>query len=81
MRESEFLRLKYNSEWLIERIPDVDAVGVGEDQDIVRDAIAKGNEVWRFRTPAHTWKKRHGRAGIAVLRDGIPLTMYVVLMN
>ena len=43
--------------------------------------MAPGDELWRFRSPAHTWANMAGWAGYSIVRDGKILRSLVTLMN
>jgi hypothetical protein len=40
-----------------------------------------GDELWRFRSPDHTWANLTGRAGYAIVRNGEILHSLVTLLN
>jgi hypothetical protein len=40
-----------------------------------------GDELWKFRSPAHTWANMAGRAGFAIVRGGKILRSLVTLLN
>lgn len=43
--------------------------------------IQEGDELWEFKSPPEHWKKKRGRAGIALVRDGELIDSLVTLMN
>lgn len=49
--------------------------------NIVKGKIVEGDECWTFRSPAHTWAKRMGRAGFAIVRNGVPVDAIVTMLN
>ena len=44
-------------------------------------AIKPGDELWTFMSPPDSWKNLAGRAGIALVRDGKPVSILVTFMN
>ena len=43
--------------------------------------MVPGDELWRFRSPAHTWANMAGRAGYRIVREGKLIRSLVTLMN
>jgi hypothetical protein len=43
--------------------------------------IAPGDELRKFSSPAESWEHLAGRAGVALVRDGVPIKIIVTLMN
>ena len=39
------------------------------------------DELWTFSSPPRTWEDLAGRAGIALVRDGIPIEIIVTMLN
>ena len=48
---------------------------------IVKGKMVEGDECWSFHSPAHTWEKTIGRAGFAVVRNGVPVDAIVTMLN
>lgn len=44
-------------------------------------AMLPGDELWTFSSPADYWEHIAGRAGIALVRKGVPIRTIVTLMN
>jgi hypothetical protein len=44
-------------------------------------AMAPGDELWTFSSPAESWADLAGRAGIALVRKDIPIRTIVTKMN
>ena len=44
-------------------------------------AILPGDELWTFSSPADSWQHLAGRAGIALVRNGVPAQTFVAVMN
>jgi len=44
-------------------------------------AMLPGDELWAFSSPADSWEHLAGRAGFAVVRDGVPINITVTVMN
>lgn len=40
-----------------------------------------GDELWEFRSHKGTWRRRSGREGIALVRNGLVVDAIVTLMN
>jgi len=40
-----------------------------------------GDEIWTFSSPPESWQDLAGRAGVALVRDGIPIRVVVTMMN
>jgi hypothetical protein len=43
--------------------------------------MVPGDQLWRFRSPEHTWANLSGRAGYAIVRDGKVVHSLVTLLN
>lgn len=52
----------------------------GEWEEL-KAAMLPGDELWAFSSPAESWKHLAGRAGFAVVRDGVPIQVIVTVMN
>jgi len=39
------------------------------------------DELWRFRSPPNSWANKAGRAGYAIVRDGVVIDSLVTLLN
>lgn len=44
-------------------------------------AAMPGDELWSFASSADSWKHLAGRAGIAIVRNGVPIQAFVTMMN
>jgi len=44
-------------------------------------AMLPGDELWTFSSPADSWKHLAGRAGIAIVRNGVPVRIIITLMS
>lgn len=44
-------------------------------------AMLPGDELWTFSSPADSWQHLAGRAGIAIVRNGVPIRSFVTAMN
>ena len=44
-------------------------------------AMLPGDELWAFASPAELWEDLAGRAGFALVRDGVPIKIIVTVMN
>jgi hypothetical protein len=53
------------------------------EQDLARFwvRILPGDEVWTFSTPAESWRRLGGRAGLALVRSGRIIALAVTAMN
>jgi len=40
-----------------------------------------GDEFWTFSSPPDSWEHLAGRAGIAIVRDGVPFKVITTIMN
>ena len=40
-----------------------------------------GDELWTFSSPVDSWQHLAGRAGIAIVRNGVPVRSFVTAMN
>jgi hypothetical protein len=52
----------------------------GEWEEL-KAAMLPGDELWAFSSPAESWEHLAGRAGFAVVRDGVPIKIIVTVMN
>lgn len=43
--------------------------------------IEPGDELRSFRSPPPSWENMMGRAGVAIVRDGVPIRAYVTVKN
>lgn len=62
---------------------EVQAIVEGQNDrcDALREAMRSGGELWRFSSPREAWAARCGRAGIALVRDGVPVCSVVTMLN
>jgi hypothetical protein len=44
-------------------------------------AATPGDAVWYFRSPQQTWAELAGRAGFALVRDGVPVAALVTQLS
>ena len=49
-------------------------------EELKRDMLP-GDEIWAFSSPPDSWADLAGRAGIALVRKGIPIRTIVTAMN
>jgi hypothetical protein len=47
----------------------------------MKQQIRQGDELWQFTTLPKTWENLHGRAGIALVRDGRIINSVVIVMS
>ena len=47
----------------------------------LKAAMRPGDELWTFASPAQSWQDLAGRAGVALVRDGTPITVITTSMN
>jgi hypothetical protein len=47
----------------------------------LKAAMLPGDELWTFSSPPKSWEDLAGRAGIALVRKGIPVRTIVTVMN
>jgi len=43
--------------------------------------VLPGDEIWTFSSPAESWERLAGRAGVALVRDGVPIRVIFTMMN
>lgn len=70
---------------LRDRLTDAEVQAIAEGRndrcDALREAMREGGELWRFSSPREAWQARCGRAGIALVRDGVPVCSVVTMLN
>jgi len=44
-------------------------------------SMLPGDEIWTFSSPPETWQHLAGRAGLALVRKGVPIRTIVTVMN
>ena len=47
----------------------------------LKGAMMPGDELWAFTSPPDSWTDLAGRAGVALVRNGIPIKILVTAMN
>ena len=52
-----------------------------QNWDKFKAAMLPGDEIWIFSSPPDSWRHLAGRAGIALVRKGIPIRTIVTTMN
>lgn len=52
----------------------------GQWEDL-KALILPGDEIWNFCSPPESWEHLAGRAGVALVRDGVPIRTIVSMMN
>jgi hypothetical protein len=52
----------------------------GEWEEL-KSSMLNGDEIWTFASSADSWRHLAGRAGIALVRDGVPIKTIVTIMN
>jgi hypothetical protein len=55
--------------------------GLNAQWESLKAEMKPGDEIWTFASPADSWKNLAGRAGIALVREGIPIMSIVTLLN
>ncbi len=80
--------LAISVEWLIEKVTVSmidhemqDNPVTASEWSINKSKMMDDDECWTFRSPTHTWEKRMGRAGFAIVRNGIPVDAIVTMLN
>lgn len=43
--------------------------------------MVPGDEIWTFSSPPDSWRDLAGRAGVALVRNGVPIRIIVTVMN
>jgi hypothetical protein len=43
--------------------------------------VLPGDELWTFSSPPDSWEHLAGRAGVALVRDGVPVRVIITMMN
>lgn len=68
------------SKWLVEKL---DPAKVEKDDYVAKLTclMLPGDELWSYSSPPGSWKHMMGRAGIALLRDGKPISEIRTRMN
>ncbi len=73
--------------WLVEPIA-IDAIEAELGRQVihpkwqqVKRLSQAGDEFWRFRSPPHTWPKKVGAAGYALVRAGTPVACFTLLRS
>jgi hypothetical protein len=49
--------------------------------EALKAEMQSGDELWTFRSPDQSWQDLGGRAGVVLVRDGIPIKALVTVMN
>jgi hypothetical protein len=47
----------------------------------LKASMKPGDEIWSFSSPGDDWKNLAGRAGVALVRDGVPIKTVVTVLN
>jgi hypothetical protein len=47
----------------------------------VKQLARPGDEYWSFRSPPHTWPKKLGAAGYALVREGVPVASFTIMRS
>ena len=47
----------------------------------LKASMQPGDEIWTFSSPEDSWKNDAGRAGVALVRAGVPIKAIVTVMN
>ena len=47
----------------------------------LKGKLLEGDELWEFCSSPQSWRDHAGRAGIALVRNGIPIKYFITLMN
>jgi hypothetical protein len=67
----------------VERFPEVaKAFGFQNGEwESLKASMKPGDEIWTFASPDDYWKNYAGRAGVALVRTGVPIKAIVTVMN
>ena len=79
-------------EWFQERktIAELEAENMYEDRPFgymnadwerLKAEVMDGDELWTFSTPDDYWRNLAGRAGVALVRDGVAIRQMITRMN
>lgn len=55
--------------------------GQNREWESLKAEMQPGDEIWTFASPAPDWRALAGRAGVALVRQGVPIKVVVTLMN
>ncbi len=55
--------------------------GVHADWERLQAEMQPGDKLVRFASPADSWRNMAGRAGVALVRDGMVIDAFVTMMN
>ncbi len=47
----------------------------------IKALMMPGDEIWTFSSPPESWENLAGQAGVALVRDGVPIRTVVTMMN
>jgi hypothetical protein len=47
----------------------------------LKAAMMPGDDIWTFASPPKSWEDLSGRAGVALVRGGVPIMILVTAMN
>lgn len=47
----------------------------------LKAAMVPGDEIWTFASPPESWRDLAGRAGVALVRNGVPVKVIITAMN
>ncbi len=47
----------------------------------VKRLAQPGDEFWSFRSPPHTWPRKLGAAGYALVRAGVPVARFTIVRS
>lgn len=47
----------------------------------LKAAMVPGDEIWTFTSPPESWSGLAGRAGVVLVRNGVPIKMVITAMN
>ena len=47
----------------------------------LKAAVIPGDEIWTFASPPESWTDLAGRAGVALVRNGVPIKVVTTAMN
>lgn len=52
-----------------------------QEWDELKAAMLPGDEIWTFASSPESWRDLAGRAGVALVRNGVPIKVIITAMN
>jgi len=67
----------------VKRFPDAaKPFGFGNREwEELKGLMMPGDQIWTFSSPPDSWRDLAGRAGVALVRNGVPVRVVVTVMN